>query len=142
MEVREWTNKFGRSMVNKWLGGVCGGLEAGTGIPAWLWRLMFLLLVCFFGTGIILYLILWIVLPPHRFSEQETQGFSKGGNLGFKRVQEGSWIAGICSGLGVATRMPAWIYRLIFLLLAVATFSGVVLYIFLWLSVPKGTDAA
>jgi phage shock protein C len=137
MEFREWLNKFGRSAVNRWLGGVCGGLEAGTGLPAWIWRLMFILLIFFFGTGLLLYMALWILLPVHGFTERDIDHFSKGGNFGFVRVKQGRWVAGICAGLGIATGTPAWVFRLAFLALVVANLTGLILYIFLWISVPK-----
>ncbi|MDQ3192299.1 MAG: PspC domain-containing protein [Bacteroidota bacterium] len=46
------------------LGGVCAGLSAYFGIkdPIWL-RLFFVLMFFFFGTGPLIYIILWIVIP-------------------------------------------------------------------------------
>src|SRR5688572_21955605 len=45
------------------LGGVCSGIAAYLGFdPLWL-RLAFALAVLFFGTGILIYIILWIVIP-------------------------------------------------------------------------------
>lgn len=137
MTFREWINKFGRSSVNKWFGGICGGLEAGTGLPAWIWRLLFIVLFCFLGTGLLLYILLWIILPAHRFTETDMQSFIHNGKLVFKRRDEESLIAGICSGLAVVTKTPAWIFRLIFILLTFATFAGAILYLLLWISVPK-----
>jgi len=48
------------------LGGVCGGLGAHTPIPTWLWRASFLISVLFFGTGGLVYVILWIALPDEK----------------------------------------------------------------------------
>ncbi|GAA4100376.1 PspC domain-containing protein [Mucilaginibacter panaciglaebae] len=45
------------------LGGVCAGLANYFGIQTIWLRLIFVLFVAFFGTGIILYIILWIVIP-------------------------------------------------------------------------------
>jgi phage shock protein C len=48
------------------IGGVCSGLGAYFRVdPVW-FRLAFVLAVIFAGTGILLYLILWIILPPAR----------------------------------------------------------------------------
>ena len=45
------------------IGGVCSGIGAYFGIdPVWI-RLAFIVSVIFFGTGILLYIILWIVIP-------------------------------------------------------------------------------
>ncbi len=45
------------------LGGVCGGLAVFLGVNPLVVRLFFILLVFGQGIGIILYLILWIILP-------------------------------------------------------------------------------
>lgn len=52
-----------RSRSECWLGGVCGGLARLSGMPTWFWRLAFVLLVGCAGTGVLLYLLLWIFVP-------------------------------------------------------------------------------
>jgi phage shock protein PspC (stress-responsive transcriptional regulator) len=52
-----------RSRSDRWLAGVCGGVAALTGVDAWVWRLLLVLLACFGGTGILLYILLWILVP-------------------------------------------------------------------------------
>jgi phage shock protein PspC (stress-responsive transcriptional regulator) len=52
-----------RSRSDRWLGGVCGGMAPATGLPSWLWRLIFLSLALCGGTGAVLYGLLWILLP-------------------------------------------------------------------------------
>ena len=52
-----------RSRSDRWLGGVCGGLAPATGLPAWVWRLIFVSLALCGGTGLMLYVLLWILLP-------------------------------------------------------------------------------
>ena len=52
-----------RSRSDRWIGGVCGGLAPATGLPSWLWRLIFVALAVCGGTGLIAYLLLWILLP-------------------------------------------------------------------------------
>ncbi|MCX6922141.1 MAG: PspC domain-containing protein [Verrucomicrobia bacterium] len=59
-----------KSKTDVWLGGVCGGLGEHTPLPSWVWRLVFLLLLCCYGTGVLLYVLLWICLPEPR---QETE---------------------------------------------------------------------
>ncbi len=56
-------NGFRRSGSDKWLGGVCGGLATITGLESWVWRLILTVLALFGGTGVILYLLLWIFVP-------------------------------------------------------------------------------
>jgi phage shock protein PspC (stress-responsive transcriptional regulator) len=50
-------NKFYLSNENKYLGGVCGGLEEYTGIDAIFWRILFIFTA---NWSVGLYLILWI----------------------------------------------------------------------------------
>lgn len=56
-------NSLRRSRSDRWVGGVCGGLAQITGMASWFWRLAFTLLVLCAGTGVLLYLLLWIFLP-------------------------------------------------------------------------------
>ena len=56
-------NKLRRSRSDKWLGGVCAGIGRVTGIEPWIWRLLFVLLFMFGGTGLVVYLLLWIFVP-------------------------------------------------------------------------------
>jgi phage shock protein PspC (stress-responsive transcriptional regulator) len=44
------------------LGGVCGGLAEYTGVEALLWRIGFVALA-FLGAGVLVYPLLWILLP-------------------------------------------------------------------------------
>ena len=52
-----------RSRVDRWLGGVCGGIAVATGVESWIWRLVLVTLALFGGTGVLLYLLLWIFVP-------------------------------------------------------------------------------
>jgi phage shock protein C len=61
--VAHWLHALRRSRTDRWLGGVSGGLAPATGLPSWLWRLIFALLVLCGGTGAIIYLLLWILVP-------------------------------------------------------------------------------
>jgi phage shock protein PspC (stress-responsive transcriptional regulator) len=56
-------NGLRRCATDRWLGGVCGGLAVATGMSAWLWRMVFTLLLLAGGTGLIAYLILWFFVP-------------------------------------------------------------------------------
>ena len=56
-------NEFRRSRSDRWLGGVCGGIGAITGIASWIWQLLFVLMVLCGGTGVLFYALLWIFVP-------------------------------------------------------------------------------
>ena len=46
-------NTLQRSRTDRWLGGVCGGLAQAFGPAAWIWRLVFTLLVLCAATGVL-----------------------------------------------------------------------------------------
>ena len=56
-------NRLRRSSGDRWLAGVCGGLAQATGLQSWAWRLIFSLLVLLGGTGVIVYLLMWLFVP-------------------------------------------------------------------------------
>ncbi|MEW6704560.1 MAG: PspC domain-containing protein [Pseudomonadota bacterium] len=56
-------NSFRRSLTDRWIGGVCGGIARITGVESWIWRLLFVVAVCFGGVGLLAYLLLWIFVP-------------------------------------------------------------------------------
>ena len=49
--------------MDKKLAGVCGGLARYFDIDATLVRVVFVLLALFSGGGVLLYIILWLVMP-------------------------------------------------------------------------------
>ena len=52
-----------RSSSDKVIGGVSGGLAEYTGIDALLWRVGFVALAFAGGTGVLVYLLLWLLMP-------------------------------------------------------------------------------
>ncbi|SDN61793.1 phage shock protein C (PspC) family protein [Klenkia soli] len=52
-----------RSRTDKVIGGVSGGLAEYTGIDTLLWRVGFIALVFAGGTGFVVYLLLWLLMP-------------------------------------------------------------------------------
>ena len=58
------TRKLYRSKTDQMIAGVCGGLAAYLNIDSTLIRLLFVLAVLTgFGTGVVLYIILMIIIP-------------------------------------------------------------------------------
>jgi len=53
-----------RSGTDRMAGGVCGGLADYSGVDAVLWRVGFVALTLLGGSGVLLYLLLWVLLPP------------------------------------------------------------------------------
>ncbi len=56
-------NSLRRSRSDRWVGGVCGGIAKATDMAPWIWRLLLVSLVLCGGTGVLLYLLMWILVP-------------------------------------------------------------------------------
>ncbi len=69
MSDKNWLQSLTKSKTDKWIGGVCGGLGEHTPIPSWCWRLLFIILFFCFGTGLLFYILLWILLPKSKNGE-------------------------------------------------------------------------
>jgi phage shock protein C len=52
-----------RSGTEKMFGGVCGGLAEYSGIDPLLWRVGFVGLTLAGGAGVVVYLLLWVLMP-------------------------------------------------------------------------------
>jgi phage shock protein C len=61
--MSEATKKLYRSRTERWLAGVCGGLGEYFGVDPTLVRVLFVLFALTFGSGFLIYLVLWIVIP-------------------------------------------------------------------------------
>lgn len=57
-------SSFTRDLDNRLLGGVCAGLASRFGIDAFLVRAAFVVLAPAGGVTVLLYLVLWLALPP------------------------------------------------------------------------------
>lgn len=70
-----------RSKSSRVIGGVCGGLGQYFNLEPWIFRIVFLILL-FNGSGFLIYLILWIVIPEEgeenrkEFQDQVKKGAS------------------------------------------------------------------
>jgi phage shock protein PspC (stress-responsive transcriptional regulator) len=72
-------NALRRSRSDRWLGGVCGGIARFTDVDAWIWRLMFALLTLCAGTGVLVYLLMWIFIPADPLTPGHTTGHPQAG---------------------------------------------------------------
>ncbi|MEE9912279.1 MAG: PspC domain-containing protein [Deltaproteobacteria bacterium] len=57
----------------------------------------------------------------------------------FTKSDKDRWIGGICGGLGESTPVPSWAWRILFVLLGICFFTGILIYILLWIFVPNKT---
>ncbi len=53
-----------RSGTDRMAGGVCGGLAEYSGVDSLLWRVGFVGLTLAGGAGVLVYLLLWVLMPP------------------------------------------------------------------------------
>ncbi len=56
-------NQLRRSLRDRWLGGVCGGIARSIGVESWLVRLAFAATLLLAGFGLLPYVLLWIFVP-------------------------------------------------------------------------------
>jgi len=57
------TRKLYRSKTDRKLAGVCGGLAQYSNIDATLMRVLFIVLAVLGGSGLVIYLAMWILVP-------------------------------------------------------------------------------
>jgi len=62
-EAASMVSQLRRSRSDRWLGGICGGIARLTDMESWVWRLIFAVLFLFWGSGLLLYILLWIFVP-------------------------------------------------------------------------------
>ena len=60
-----------RSGTDRMIGGVAGGLAEYSGIDAVLWRVGFIGLTVAGGAGVLVYLLLWVLMPSGPFRDGE-----------------------------------------------------------------------
>ena len=61
--MSEATKKLYRSRTERWFAGVCGGLGNYFGVDPTLVRVIFVILSLTFGSGFLIYLVLWLIIP-------------------------------------------------------------------------------
>lgn len=152
--AREPKGSLFRNANDKMVAGVCSGIGAYFKIDTTLVRVLFALLtIGAFGTGVLLYIILWAILPSKNINDDDV-------TRKLYRDPEQKAIGGVCSGIAYYFNIPVWIPRLIFALPVVvglfeipfsilfspvaASFSGTMflIYIILWIVVPKALTAS
>jgi phage shock protein PspC (stress-responsive transcriptional regulator) len=102
-----------RSENDKMLGGVCGGLAAYLRIDPSVVRIIYAVLILgSFGTALLLYIILWIALPPKSMVTKIRKRLF--------RDPDHRMIGGVASGLAAYFNIEIWIPRLIFCLPLIA----------------------
>lgn len=143
--------RFVRNTNDKILGGVCSGAASYLNLDVTIVRIIFLLFVLFYGSGILLYLLLWIALPAYAIPTTQLK-------RRLYRDLDGKLLGGVCKGLSSYVNVSVnWIrvffifplFGLIFFNIigeddlgsfCVAMFPTlIILYIVLWAILPKAS---
>lgn len=83
----EQNKKLYRSNTDRMLGGVCGGLGEFFEIDPVIFRLLFIV-SAFLGGGIILYLVLWLIIPEPNNSDDPKETVKKNAEEIEKKAKE------------------------------------------------------
>jgi phage shock protein PspC (stress-responsive transcriptional regulator) len=106
-EPRRAKGRLYRDGSDKFLGGVCAGIANYMNVDPAIVRLIFAIITFGgFGTGIIIYLALWIILPVKYLDTYV-------GKRLFRNPDD-RVISGVAGGLGAYFNKPSWAFRLIF----------------------------
>src|SRR4051812_31587213 len=105
-----------RSSTDKMLGGVCGGLAEYSGIDPLLWRIGFVALAFAGGSGILVSLLLWLLMPHATTGRVERRApldrlADRRAAAGPRSPIPGITIAGLLIVIGVLvliTRFSSW----------------------------------
>lgn len=150
-----------RNADDKIIAGVCSGLANYFNIDPVIMRIIFVVLLFTGGSGVLVYLILWVAVPSQSIQSNITKRLY--------RSSDDKVIAGVCGGLAAYFNISTWVPRLIFALpLIIGLLSGpfnwwwgdidfwigprvvtgslgstlFVSYIVLWIAVPIAVTAA
>ncbi len=126
------SKKLYRDQRRKILGGVCAGLAHYFNIdPVWP-RLLFALLVLgSYGGLIIVYIILWILLPASDDLKEEADVKK------MFRDSEKKVIGGVASGVANFFGIDLTLVRVLFVVFAIVGGIGFLVYLILWIALPE-----
>lgn len=125
------------------LGGVASGFASFFQIDPVIVRLLFIVSVIVYGSGILFYLILWVVLPMARGEEAEAMRLQKlHRTRRLFRDPDNRVLSGVSSGLASYFGLDVVWIRLAFVVALFAFGSGFWLYVILWAIMPKAQTAA
>ena len=131
--------KLKRDPHNKVISGVCGGLGNFLNIDPIIARAGFLISFFVFGSGLLLYLILWVIMPEA--TPNELPQFSGTSSRKLFRNTDDKMIGGVCSGIGSYLGVSEVVIRVVFIISFFAFGTGLLAYVILWLIIPEAKTA-
>lgn len=108
---KRFSGRLYRNPNDKILGGVCSGIANYLNMDPAIIRLLFALLIFGAGTGLLIYILLWIILPARPIFE-EVPDKPLGKRL--FRNPDDKILGGVAGGLAAYFNKEAWIFRIIF----------------------------
>ena len=123
--------KFHRLTGQKKLAGVCAGLGEYFELDPLFFRLFFLVSLFFGGIGALIYLLLWVMAPEKAGAGERPPA------AGLHLSSADRKIAGVCGGLGEWLDVDPVFFRVAFILFALVCGLGIVVYVILWIAVPR-----
>jgi phage shock protein PspC (stress-responsive transcriptional regulator) len=137
-QPKQGVTQLRRDPNHKTIGGVCAGIANYFGIDMMIPRILFLVTFLMFGTGILVYIIMWIVIPEGGKDETTTQTQVKR----LFRDSENSRVGGVCAGIAEYVSIDAVWLRLGFLIALFVFGTGFLAYIILWIAIPQAKTSA
>ncbi|MCA9407417.1 MAG: PspC domain-containing protein [Candidatus Omnitrophica bacterium] len=125
--------KLYRLQEDKKIAGVCAGLGAHFDMDPVLFRIIFIVLFMASGIGILIYLVMWVLVPLQKEVLVKTVNGRKKLYLSVSNKK----IAGVCGGLGEFFAVDSVFFRVGFVVLFLAAGIGLALYIMMWMIIPK-----
>ena len=127
--------KLFRDGKRKIVGGVCSGIAYYFKIdPLWIRLLTLVLFLGSYGVLLIVYAILWAVLPESS-DIKESPKIKK-----MFRNPEDKVLSGVSGGIAVYFGIDATIIRLLFVIFTFIGGTGIIAYIILWIILPEATS--
>ena len=124
--------KLQRFAEDRKIAGVCGGLGEYFDLDPVFFRLFFLASLLFGGLGALVYLLLWIMVPEKTGAQGEPRPVKR-----LYLSNSDRKIMGVCGGLGEWLEIDPVLFRVAFILLALVGGLGILVYIVLWLLIPR-----
>lgn len=131
------TRRLERSVTDRQIGGVCGGLAVYLGLDATLVRILWIVLSIVPGAilfGLIAYVAAWAIIP-----EASTGDAAAATRRRLSRSRTDVKLAGVCGGLAEYFEVDSTPVRLLWAVLTIfpgAIVCGVIAYVVAWLVMP------
>jgi phage shock protein PspC (stress-responsive transcriptional regulator) len=136
-------NKLRRNPYDTKLGGIASGIAAFFNIDPVIIRLLFVATVILYGSGILFYLVLWVVIPLAKGEDAEMMRMQKHNRTRrLFRDSDSRVISGVSAGLANYFNLDVVWIRLAFVVSLFAFGSGFWIYVVLWAITPKAITAA